>query len=49
MTKEIGLIGGVEKRLIEIRNYGSDWAKRFEMHADLIRKSLGKAAMRSSM
>jgi GrpB-like predicted nucleotidyltransferase (UPF0157 family) len=46
MTKEIGLIGGVEKRLIEIRHYDSDWSKKFEMHADLIRKSLGKAAAR---
>jgi hypothetical protein len=34
MTKEIGLIGGVENRLIEIQNYDSDWSKKFEMHAD---------------
>jgi GrpB-like predicted nucleotidyltransferase (UPF0157 family) len=44
MMKEIGLIGGVEKRLIEIQNYDSDWSKKFEMHADLIRKPLGTAA-----
>jgi GrpB-like predicted nucleotidyltransferase (UPF0157 family) len=45
MTKETGLIGGVEKRLIEILDYDPDWSKKFEMHADLIRKSLGKAAV----
>jgi GrpB-like predicted nucleotidyltransferase (UPF0157 family) len=46
MTKEIGLIGGLEKRLIEIRDYDPDWSKKFEMHAGLIRESLGKAAER---
>jgi GrpB-like predicted nucleotidyltransferase (UPF0157 family) len=44
MTKETGLIGGVEKRLIGIQDYDSDWSKKFEMQADLIWKSLGKAA-----
>jgi GrpB-like predicted nucleotidyltransferase (UPF0157 family) len=46
MTKEIGLVGGVEKLPIEIRDYDPDWSKKFEMHADLIRKSLGKVAAR---
>jgi hypothetical protein len=49
MTKEIGLIGGVEKRLIEIQNYDSHWSKKFEMHADHLPLSPRICGIRSTV
>jgi GrpB-like predicted nucleotidyltransferase (UPF0157 family) len=43
---ETGLIGGVEKRQIEIADYNTDWPKRFETHARIIADALGGSALR---
>lgn len=37
---ETGLIGGVEKRKIEIVDYDTDWPKKFEAHALVIADAL---------
>ena len=41
-----GLIGGPEKRKIEIVDYQSVWPQKFQQHADVISKALGGAALR---
>lgn len=41
-----GLIGGIEKRAIEIVDYHSDWPKQFERHSQIIAAALGEAALR---
>jgi GrpB-like predicted nucleotidyltransferase (UPF0157 family) len=43
---EIGLIGGREKRVIEIVPYRSDWPLRFQSHAERIRNTLGATMLR---
>ena len=43
---ETGLIGGVERRVIRIVEYDSDWPGRFEAHAGRIAGALGRAALR---
>lgn len=43
---ETGLIGGLEKRRIEIADYNPDWPKRFETHARIIADALGGSALR---
>lgn len=43
---ETGLIGGAEKREIEIVDYDPDWPKKFEAHARRIGDALGRSAMR---
>jgi GrpB-like predicted nucleotidyltransferase (UPF0157 family) len=34
--QEIGLIGGIEKRRIEIVNYDPSWPEKFQRHARII-------------
>jgi GrpB-like predicted nucleotidyltransferase (UPF0157 family) len=46
MTRETGLIGGPEKRVIEIVPYRSDWPLQFERHAQSIKTGLGERALR---
>ena len=43
---QTGLIGGVEKRSINIVAYDPDWPKKFEMHARVIADALGGCALR---
>ena len=43
---ETGLIGGVEKREIEIADYDAEWPKKFEAHARVLADSLGRSALR---
>jgi len=43
---ETGLIGGVEKREIEIVDYDTDWPEKFEAHAHVIADALGGSALR---
>ena len=43
---ETGLIGGVEKREIEIARYDTDWPKKFEAHARVIAEALGGSDLR---
>jgi GrpB-like predicted nucleotidyltransferase (UPF0157 family) len=44
-SKKSGLIGGREKRIIEIVPYRSDWPLQFERHAERIRTALGERAL----
>jgi GrpB-like predicted nucleotidyltransferase (UPF0157 family) len=44
--KEIGLIGGVERRTIEIVDYDPLWPEKFLAHADAIAEALGDPAPR---
>ena len=44
--KETGLIGGVEKRVIEIVDYQPDWPETYQAHARAIARTLGDAAIR---
>jgi len=41
---EIGLIGGPEKRVIEIVSYNPDWPRQFQRHAARIAETLGDTA-----
>ena len=41
-----GLIGGIEKRRIEIVDYDPNWPEKFETHARLIAGALGASALR---
>ena len=43
---EIGLIGGVEKRPIEIHSYEPTWPVKFRAHAAIIVEALGERALR---
>jgi GrpB-like predicted nucleotidyltransferase (UPF0157 family) len=43
---ETGLIGGNEKRKIEIAVYDPDWPKKFETHARIIADALCDSALR---
>jgi GrpB-like predicted nucleotidyltransferase (UPF0157 family) len=43
---ETGLIGGLEKRVIEIVPYRSDWPSQFRCHAERIKNALGGTALR---
>ena len=43
---ETGLIGGAEKRRIEIHDYNTDWPETFERHARIIADALGDSALR---
>jgi GrpB-like predicted nucleotidyltransferase (UPF0157 family) len=43
---ETGLIGGLEKRTIEVVDYDPDWPKKFEAHAKIIADAVGDAALR---
>lgn len=43
---ETELIGGVEKRQIQVVNYDPDWPKKFETHAGIIADALGRSAPR---
>jgi len=45
-TFKSGLIGGDEKRRIEIHDYDPDWPKKFETHARIIAGALGDTALR---
>ena len=38
---ETGLIGGIEKRDIEVGDYDSDWPRKFEQHAKIIAGAIG--------
>ena len=38
---ETGLIGGIEKRRIEIVDYRENWPNKFEKHAKTIAGSIG--------
>jgi GrpB-like predicted nucleotidyltransferase (UPF0157 family) len=49
VTDEIektGLIGGAEKRRVEIVDYDPDWPKEFERHRRIIARALGNTAQR---
>jgi GrpB-like predicted nucleotidyltransferase (UPF0157 family) len=41
-----GLVGGVEKREVELIDYDPDWPKKFETHARVIADALGRSALR---
>jgi len=43
---EVGLIGGREKRDVEIHEYDERWPRMFEQHARKIREALGDVALR---
>lgn len=43
---ETGLIGGKEKRSIQIVDYDPDWPKQFEQQAGIINSALGNTALR---
>lgn len=43
---ETGLIGGVEKREINVVDYDPEWPKKFEKHAKIIADAIGGAALR---
>jgi GrpB-like predicted nucleotidyltransferase (UPF0157 family) len=45
-AKETGLIGGAEKRAIEIVDYEPAWAEKFQTHANAIAEALCAAALR---
>ena len=45
-SREIGLIGGVEKRSIEIHSYDPMWPTTFQAHAAIIAAALGDVALR---
>lgn len=45
-AQQIGLIGGVEKREIEIVAYDPHWPDAFQRHATIIARALGSAALR---
>lgn len=45
-TKNTGLIGGIEKRNIEIVDYNPEWKDKFQAHKEIISKALGKKALR---
>ena len=45
-SMETGLIGGAEKRRIEIHDYNADWPEKFETHARIIAGALGDSALR---
>lgn len=38
--KEIGVIGGQEKRDITLVVYNPEWPEKFQKHADIIKKKL---------
>lgn len=40
-----GLIGGVEKSQIEIRDYDSNWPRKFETYAKIVSAALGNTAL----
>ncbi len=42
---EIGLIGGIEKRKIEIVDYDARWPAKFQQLANTIATTLGKTAL----
>ncbi|QDT40910.1 dephospho-CoA kinase/protein folding accessory domain-containing protein [Gimesia alba] len=42
---ETGLIGGVERRVIQICDYDPEWPQRFQEQAQRIREALGAAAL----
>jgi GrpB-like predicted nucleotidyltransferase (UPF0157 family) len=42
---EIGLIGGPEKRVIEIVPHSPDWSLQFQEHASRIKTALGEVAL----
>ena len=42
---EVGLIGGVERRAIELAEYDTTWPRVFEKHAAIIHNALGSAAL----
>jgi GrpB-like predicted nucleotidyltransferase (UPF0157 family) len=42
---QTGLIGGVEKRRIEILDYDTNWPRKFETHAKIIAGALGNTAL----
>jgi len=44
-TGETGLIGGVEKRRVEICEYDPRWADKFQAHAGMIAQALGEVAL----
>jgi GrpB-like predicted nucleotidyltransferase (UPF0157 family) len=44
-SKPIGLIGGVEKRQIEIVDYQPLWPKKFQTHAGAIAEALGAGVL----
>jgi GrpB-like predicted nucleotidyltransferase (UPF0157 family) len=45
VDEETGLIGGVEKVVVRIVDYDSDWSKKFETHRRIIAGALGEAAL----
>jgi GrpB-like predicted nucleotidyltransferase (UPF0157 family) len=42
---ETGLIGGIEKRRVEICEYDPSWPEKFQMHARIIAEALGDTAL----
>jgi GrpB-like predicted nucleotidyltransferase (UPF0157 family) len=45
-AKATGLIGGVERRKIEIMDYDPHWPEKYQAHAGVIAGALGGAALR---
>jgi len=45
-SQPTGLIGGPEKRAIEIVDHDPGWSKKFREHAERMHGALGKAALR---
>jgi GrpB-like predicted nucleotidyltransferase (UPF0157 family) len=45
-VKQTGLIGGVEKRVIEILDYDLRWPGKFNAHRNAIAPALGAVALR---
>jgi len=43
---ETGLIGGIEKRHIEIVDYDPDWPNKFEKHAKIVARAIGGSLLR---
>lgn len=44
--RDVGLIGGRERRCVEIHEYDERWPGMFEQHASKIREALGGVALR---
>jgi len=45
-SRQTGLIGGVEKRRIEIVDYDADWSRKFDVHRKVIAGALKDSALR---
>ena len=44
--EEVGLIGGLEKRVVVIHDYDDQWPATYQVHAGIIAEALGDSALR---